>query len=162
MTTNSTQSGNNGYEFAIHLIYLKDLSYEAPHTPTVFQEEWGPTVDMDINIENNSLKDSFFEIVLRITLTVKKADKVMFISEVKQAGVFSLKGVSESDHQRFVMGQCPSILFPYAREALSSLAVKGGFPPVNLAPINFDALYLQNQKQPQPESLIVPPGVIKH
>lgn len=138
-------------EFAIQQFYVKDLSYEAPHTPQIFREEWQPEVTVDLNIGHVALSDSFHEVTLRVTLTAKKAAKIVFIIEVKQAGIFMLKGFAKTELERLLKTTCPTILFPFAREEISSRIIKGGFPPIHLAPFNFEAQYLQHQVQPTTE-----------
>jgi preprotein translocase subunit SecB len=134
-------------EFTIQQIYIKDSSYEAPHTPAVFREEWKPEVKLDININNQKLEDEIYEIAIRLTVTAKKEEKVLFIVEIEQAGIFTLKGFDKQGLEQMFGAFCPTILFPYAREAISTAIAKGGFPPVLLAPVNFDAMYMQHKDQ---------------
>lgn len=148
----------NQPEFAIQRIYVKDISYEAPNAPALFQQEWKPDLNMQIQTNTTQLGQDVHEVVLKITVTVKSADKNAFLIEVQQAGIFSLVGFAE-DQLRAVLGSvCPNILFPYAREVISDIASRGTFPPLYLAPINFDALYaqqLEQQKQEQSKPVIV-------
>jgi preprotein translocase subunit SecB len=134
-------------EFAIQQIYIKDLSYEAPGTPAIFREEWQPEIKLDMHIANEKLDEDTYEIVLRLTVTANKCETILFIAEIKQAGIFGLKGFTTSKLEEMLGAFCPTILFPYAREAISSMIVKGGFPPVFLVPMNFDALYAQHKEQ---------------
>jgi preprotein translocase subunit SecB len=145
--TNKIETEQSSPEFAIQQIYVKDLSYEAPHTPGVFREEWKPEIKLDMNIANEKLDEDTYEILLRLTVTATKDEAVVFIAEIKQAGIFMLKGFAKPKLEEMFGAFCPNILFPYAREAIGSMVVKGGFPPIFLVPINFDALYGQHKEQ---------------
>lgn len=136
--------------FTIQRVYVKDSSFEAPNVPQVFREEWKPEVKVDLNTHTDSLEDDVFEVVLKLTVTVKLGDKTAFLVEVQQAGIFTIQGFPE-EHKNHALGaMCPSILFPYARETISDIVTRGGFPQLLLAPVNFDGLYaqhLENLKQ---------------
>ena len=132
-------------EFAIHRIYVKDLSFEAPNTPQAFKEEWQPLVDLHLDNEHNVLEDSVYDVSIKVTVTTKIKDKVVFIAEVKQSGIFLLAHFSDAQKDELLNSFCPNVLFPYAREAISDLVNRGGFPPLYLAPINFDAIYQQKK-----------------
>ncbi|MBN2689704.1 MAG: protein-export chaperone SecB [Gammaproteobacteria bacterium] len=134
-------------EFAIQTVYLKDSSFEAPHTPEVFTAEWQPDVNIDLNIESKKLEDDFYEVVLKVIVTAKLPKQTAFLVEVNQAGIFMIKNFAEEQMKPMLGSFCPNILFPYAREAISDLIGRGGFPPLYLSPVNFDALYQQNQEQ---------------
>ncbi|MBL7004190.1 MAG: protein-export chaperone SecB [Gammaproteobacteria bacterium] len=135
-------------QFNIQKIYLKDSSFESPESPASFTfEKWEPKVDLNMNNTNNKLNDVSFEVVLSLTATVKNEDKTAFLVEVQQAGIFAIQGVEEADVSYLLGSQCMTILFPYAREAISDLVTKGGFPPLLLNPVNFDALYMQHIEQ---------------
>jgi preprotein translocase subunit SecB len=139
-------------EFAIQRIYTKDLSFEAPNTPQIFQTEWAPQVDINLKSDTQKLTADVGEVVLKITVTVKLKDKTAFLIEVHQAGIFTLKGFSEEQLHPLLGSFCLSIIFPYAREVISETIIRGGFPPLYLAPINFDAYYQENvakEKQEQ-------------
>jgi preprotein translocase subunit SecB len=138
---------NKQPEFAIQKIYTKDFSYEAPGTPAIFTEEWKPNVKLDININREKLDDSIYEIILRTTVTATKEDKTFFIVELKQAGIFILKNFTEPQIEQLCSIDCPTILFPYASESISTMITKGGFPPVLLTPVNFNAMYQQHKEQ---------------
>lgn len=129
------------HEFSIQRIYTKDLSYEAPSTPDIFNAEWVPQVDFNLHTDSKKLADNIYEVVLQITVSVKLKDKTAFLVEIKQAGIFSLKGFSEEQIDPMLGSFCPNILFPYARELISETICRGSFPPLYLAPINFDAFY---------------------
>ncbi len=130
-------------QFALQRIYVKDLSFESPQTPTVFKKEWKPQVNLELNTKNNKLEDDHYEVVLTLTITAKIADEVAFLVELQQAGIFMVKNVPEAQLRQILGAMCPNILFPYAREAVDNAVLRGSFPPLMLAPVNFDALYQQ-------------------
>jgi preprotein translocase subunit SecB len=136
------------HEFSIQRIYIKDLSYEAPNTPKIFQTEWMPQVDFNLKIDSKKVTDDVYEVVLQITVTVKLKDTTAFLVEVKQAGIFTVKGFTKEQLDPMLGSFCPNILFPYARELISATISHGSFPALYLAPINFDAMY-QEQLQKQ-------------
>lgn len=147
---NSTDtSSNEEKQFSIQKIYTKDLSFETPESPKVFTEKWEPAVDFNLGSNVEPLENNLYEVSLTITITVKTADKTAYLAEVCQAGIFSLSGFSDQDMGPMVGSFCPNILFPYAREVVSDLVAKGGFPQLLLAPVNFDALYSQHLQQTQ-------------
>jgi len=135
-------------QFAMQRIYTKDLSFESPITPAVFREQWTPAVSVDLNTKSEAIDEQGnFEVVLAITITAKLGEKTAFLCEVHQAGIFMLRGFEGEDLRRLLGTAAPNILFPYAREAIDNLVVKGGFPAIMLAPVNFDALYQQARQQ---------------
>lgn len=130
-------------QFMIQRLYVKDLSFEAPNTPLIFQEEWQPDLNLELQQSHLVLNEQTFEVVLSVTVTVKNKDHIAFLVEVKQAGIFSIQGIrDEQQRQHLLECFCPNILFPYAREIITSAVSRGGFPQLVLAPINFEALYL--------------------
>ncbi len=138
----------NAQQFAIQRIYLKDCSFEAPTIPEIFQKEWNPDTNLDLDTKSRELSEGVYEVVLRLTVTVKVGEETAFLCEVHQGGIFSIENMEEGQLAHCLGAFCPNILFPYARETISSLVNKGTFPSMNLAPVNFDALfmnYLQNQ-----------------
>jgi preprotein translocase subunit SecB len=131
-------------QFVMQRIYNKDLSFESPSTPDIFKRQWQPKVNVDLNTRSTPIDEQGnFEVVLSITLTAKVDDDTAFLVEVQQAGIFFITGFEGENLRRLLGTAAPNILFPYARENIDSLVVKGGFPPVMLAPVNFDALYQQ-------------------
>jgi preprotein translocase subunit SecB len=144
----ATQQGGN-QQFAIQKIYIKDVSFESPNSPAMFTKEWQPEVNLDMNTNTQLLNEGVYEVVLSLTATVKNTDQTAFLIEVQQAGIFSINGFAENDMGHMLGSFCPNILFPYAREAVSDLVTKGGYPPLILAPVNFDALYAQHMAQQQ-------------
>ncbi len=131
----------DGQRFGIQRIYIKDVSFEAPDTPKSFLNEYSPEIKVDLEIQHVSLDDIHTNVVLHLTVTAEQEDKTVFLVEVQQAGVFSLKGFDDTTMGQILAVVCPNVLFPYAREAISDLVVKGGFPPLYLAPVNFEAMY---------------------
>jgi preprotein translocase subunit SecB len=136
--------------FSIQKIYVKDVSFESPSAPDIFSfKQWEPKIELNINNAHTRLNDQMYEAVLTVTATVKQEDKTAFLIEVQQAGIFAITGFSEQDLGYLIGSQCMNILLPYARETVSDLTTRGGFPPLILAPVNFDALYQQHVKEQQ-------------
>lgn len=148
----AAQATENQAQFALQRIYTKDVSFEAPNVPEVFQSAWKPQVNLDLNTAHTRISDSQFEVVLSLTVTAKLDDKVAFLVEVQQAGVFLAKGIEGPQLGQLLGAYCPNILFPYAREAIDSLVTRGSFPALMLAPINFDAIYAQAVAKQQQEA----------
>jgi preprotein translocase subunit SecB len=134
-------------EFIIHRVYVKDLSLEAPHSPQAFQEEWQPELNLQFSMNSTDIGDGNYEVVLQVNVTAKSKDKALFLVELKQAGLFTLKGFTEEQNHQVMSITCPTILFPYAREAVSDLVGRAGFPPLYLTPVNFEALYAQQMQE---------------
>lgn len=147
------QPANEGQpQFALQRIYTKDISFESPNAPQIFQQQWQPQVNLDLNTSNERLNDTQFEVVLSLTATAKVGDKTAFIVEVQQAGVFFISGF-EGDQLGHMLGAyCPNILFPYAREVIDSMVNRGSFPALMLSPVNFDAIYAQALQRQQEEA----------
>ena len=134
--------------FSIQKIYIKDVSFESPDTPKAFSfTKWEPKIDLNLNNTHTVIDENLYEAVLTITATVKHQDKSAFLVEVQQAGIFAVAGFNENDTRYLLGSQCMNILFPYARETVSDLTTRGGFPPLLLSPVNFDALYQQHMNQ---------------
>ena len=135
-------------QFAIQKLYLKDVSFESPNSPQVFTDgEWKPEVNVQLNTGSRGISDGTYEVMLEVTVTAKQNDKTAFLVELKQAGVFTITGFSEENLAGMLGAYCPETLFPYAREAISELIGKGGFPQLLLQPVNFNALYTQQMQQ---------------
>jgi len=143
-STQEQATGNNEAHFSIEKIYLKDVSFESPAAPAVFTEDWSPEINMDLNSQGQVLDNNVYEVELSITVTAKNKDKTAFLVEIKQCGIFSISGMDDANLNGMLGSFCPNILFPYAREAISDLVTKGGFPQLLLAPVNFDAIYQQH------------------
>ncbi len=131
-------------EFQIQRIYIKDVSFEAPNLPTIFHQEWKPQLGFELHTETIQVDEDLYEVALHMTVstTLEDSGDTAFICEVKQAGVFTIKGLEGIQLQHALASQCPTILFPYARELISSLVNRGTFPALNLSPVNFDALFV--------------------
>ena len=137
-------------QFVMQRIFSKDLSFESPSTPNIFKKQWQPKVDVELNTKSDLIDEQGnYEVVLTITITAKVEDETAYLVEVQQAGIFFITGFEGEDLRRVLGTAAPNILFPYARENIDSLCVKGGFPPVMLAPVNFEALYQQALTQAQ-------------
>ena len=148
MTEENNQAPvGDGPHFGIVRVYLKDVSFETPNSPEVFRQDFKPDVNLQLNTSVNRLDGDLFEVVLNVTVTSKQEDKTGFLVEVQQAGIFELKGYDEAQQGSVLGAYCPNTLYPFAREAISDLVVKGGFPQLLLSPINFDALYAQKMHQ---------------
>jgi preprotein translocase subunit SecB len=134
-------------QFSIQKIYVKDVSFETPNSPDVFTRKWEPKVEFNLSSNARQLQDDLFEVTVTTTLTVTIEEKTAYLVEVCQAGIFALVNFEEDELGPLLGSYCPNVLFPYAREAVSDLVTRGGFPPMLLAPINFDALYAQHMQQ---------------
>ena len=133
--------------FTVHTIYIKDASFEAPNSPQVFREDWRPELGVELRTEASSVSESDFEVVVSVTITAKLKDSTAYLVEVQQSGIFGLDGYSDEERKPLLGIHCPQLLFPYACEAAASLVRKGGFPQLNLAPVNFERIYAQSQQQ---------------
>lgn len=146
-----SEQNNTEMAFQIQRIYTKDISFEAPNAPQVFQKEWEPEVKLDLDTASTQLADDVYEVVLRVTVTATVNDEAAFLCEVQQAGIFSISGIEGTQMAHCLGAYCPNILFPYARECITSLVSRGTFPQLNLAPVNFDALFMNYLQQQQSE-----------
>jgi preprotein translocase subunit SecB len=143
-----TPNESTGPQFTVEKIYIKDVSFEAPGTPQVFNEAGQPQLSMNLNQRVQKLNDNAFEVVLGVTLTCKLADdRTAYLAEVQQAGVFGLAGFDDATLDAMLGTHCPNTLYPYARQTVSDLIQAGGFPPFLLQPINFEALYAEGLRQ---------------
>jgi len=143
----SQAAAAKGPEFGLQRLYVKDLSFEAPHAPQVFTENWQPQVNVGLNTQVTPLGNDHLEVVLVVTVTVKSGEKTAYHVEVQQAGLFVARDVPEQDRGPLVGIVCPNILFPYVREVVSDLVSRGSFPQMLLAPVNFEGLYVQRMAQ---------------
>ena len=137
----------NGPAFTIEKIYVKDVSFESPNSPVIFNENVQPDLQLNLNQKVQRLSETAFEVVLGVTLTCKAGDKTAYVAEVQQAGIFGLMGLEAQAVDVLLGTQCPNILFPYVRQLVSDLVQAGGFPPFFLQPINFEALYAESLRQ---------------
>ena len=138
-----------GPVFAIQRIYMKDLSFETPMGVEAFTKQFQPAIQQDLNIQVTPLEPGMFEVVLLLTITAKLENRTVFLVEVKQAGLFAITGIESQAVTQLINTACPQILFPYAREAVDSILGRGSFPPLMLAPINFDAVFAQAMEAAQ-------------
>ncbi len=136
-----------GPSFTVEKLYMKDLSFEAPNAPQVFNEQGQPDLQMKLSQKVNRLADAAFEVSLGITVTCTLNGKTAYLAEVEQSGVFGLAGFDDQVLDAMLGTQCPNILYPYATAAIGQLITSGGFPPFPMQPINFDALYGENLRQ---------------
>lgn len=145
-------------QFLVQRIYIKDLSFEAPNTPHIFQEEWAPEINVGLGSEANRLGDDQYELVLKVNVEAKHGDKTVFLVEVQQAGVFQASGFNGEEIDALMGVAAPNVLFPYAREAVSDLVTRGSLPQFVLQPVNFEALYAQ---QRQAKAAAATPGGVE-
>ena len=131
-------------KFEIQKVYIKDLSFETPNSPKIFTEKWNPKTDVHIQTENEKLDENIFEVVITVTVTATQDETTAFLVEVKQAGIFLIENFPDDQHKQLLGSYCPNVLFPFARETVTELVTKGGFPQLLLNPVNFEALYQQH------------------
>ena len=141
--------GNILPSFNMEKIYVKDISLEIPHAPQIFLERDNPQIDVQLHTLAESFEKGLFEVVVAATVTARIAEKVMFLIEVKQAGVFQVHNLPGKELEQVLAVMCPNTLFPFLREAVSDVSVRAGFAPVLLNPINFEVLYQQQKLQAQ-------------
>jgi preprotein translocase subunit SecB len=160
------QEQNNQPVFSIEKVYMKDLSLEIPNAPQIFLERESPQIDIQLHHNSSGIEDGVFQTVLTVTVTAKVGEKTMFLVEAASAGIFVVKNIPEQEMQPVLGIACPNILYPYVREVISDIVVRAGFPPVILAPVNFEAIYQaqaqaqlqQQQPAASPTVHIVTPG----
>lgn len=146
-TTAGALDAANAAQFNIQKIYVKDVSFEAPNAPMVFNEAGNPDLNLNLSQKVAKLAEGVFEVVLGINLTCKVGDKTVYIVELEQAGIFGLVGFDERNLDFMLGTYCPNVLFPYARQAVSDLIAQGGFPPFYLQPINFEGIYAESLRR---------------
>lgn len=149
---NETKTGAQKTEeasglFNLQKIYVKDVSFETPHSPQIFQEQWKPKVNLDIANTAKAINTGVYEVILAVTVTVSFEDKNVYLIEIHQAGIFQISGFPDEILGRMLATVCPNILFPFAREMVADVVTRGGFPQLLLAPINFDGLYMQQMEK---------------
>jgi len=163
MTETASASQPAAPLFNIEKLYVKDLSLEIPNAPAVFLQHENPQIDLQLHTQAAAVEEGVFEVMVTVTVTAKlpEKDKVMFLIEAKQAGIFQVRNIPAEEMESVLAVVCPNILYPYLREVVSDLAVRGGFAPVLLNPINFDAIY-QQQKQQVLAQAEAAAGSVKH
>jgi preprotein translocase subunit SecB len=134
-------------QFQIEKLYVKDLSLEVPNAPEVFLQIENPQLEVQVRSDAKQFGDGLHEVVVRVTVTAKAGEKTLFLAEASQAGIFAIRGVPEADLEPLLGIGCPTILYPYAREVISDLVTRAGFPPVVLAPLSFEQIYMERQQQ---------------
>jgi len=154
MTENVTENSNAASkQFLLHQMYIKDLSFESPNTPEVFKQV-DAEMETKLNIKNShrELGDNRFEVILHLSVHAKRGEQTVFLIEIDQAGIFEMRGFHKEELGQIIGTHCPATLFPYVRETISSTATRGGFPPLVLQPINFEALYAQSIQHGKPQA----------
>jgi preprotein translocase subunit SecB len=145
MAENQPSQGER--QFALRSIYVKDLSFEAPNTPAIFRQEWKPETSLHLDIKLSQLAEDTHEVVLTVTVTTKVGEQTAYLIEIQQAGIVTVTGFAQEELGPLFYIYCPSLLFPYARQAVSDLVFKGGFPHLVLQHVSFDAIYAQKQAE---------------
>lgn len=140
-------AGTNQPQLNLQKIYTKDISFEVPDAPKVFQLQGQPGVELNLSQRVNTLSETVFEVVLSVTVTCKIEEKTAYLAEVHQAGIFGVAGFDPASQENVLSTYCPNVLFPYVRQIVSDMVQGGGFPPLYLQPINFDAIYAEQQRR---------------
>lgn len=138
-------------QLGIQRIYIKDVSFEAPHAPAIFQQQWEPKVEFTLGTQAQQLQEGLFEVTLAVSVSAKVGEHTAYLVEITQGGVFQIAGFSDQEMGPLLGSYCPNLLYPYAREAVSDLVAKGGYPQMLLAPLNFDALYAEHLQRSRGE-----------
>ena len=146
-TTAAAAAEQEQVQFSIQRIYVRDISFETPQGAAAFQKQWKPKVSQDMNTKTNKIEDGLYEVALRVTITIADGEDTIYLVEVEQAGLFTIKGFTDQQLPQVINASCPSILFPYLRETIDNIVTKGGFPALMLPPINFDALFASAVQQ---------------
>ena len=147
----ANEGAQQNVQFSIDRIYVKDLSLENPGAPQAFQIGEPPAVEIGLRTRTDQIEADVYESVLTVTVTAKSGDKTLFLVEVAQAGIFTIRGVAQNQLQPVIAIHCPTVLFPYVRETIADATTRAGYPPVHLSPINFEMLYQQQLAQMQPQ-----------
>jgi preprotein translocase subunit SecB len=159
---NNGAAGADQAQFTIQKIYVKDVSFEVPNAPHVFNEQGQPNLELNLNQKVGRVGEGVYEVALGITLTCKIEDKTIYLAEIEQAGLFGLSGFDERTLDMMLGTYCPNVLFPYVRQSISELVTQGGFPPFYLQPINFEGLYAEGLRrraeQAQAQAAQLPEG----
>lgn len=151
-TATDAQAQQDQPQFMIHKVYLKDLSFESPASPVIFTEQVQPAMELHFQNTTAELGNNNYEVVLTTTVTVKSGDRTLYLIEAKQAGIFGITGVPPEQLPPILAAACPNVLLPFAREAISDIVTKGGFPQLLIAPVNFEMLYLQEMQRRQQQA----------
>lgn|ERR1700749_4706829 len=143
---------NQNKQVMLNRIYIKDCSFESPRVPEVFSQQVNPDVKVTMRTTNQRLDGNYVEVTLVVTADAQLDNRSVFVAEVHQAGLFTIAGFSDTELNAILMSYCPSILFPYAREVISDLVMKGSMPALLLQPVNFDALMMESMAQAAAEA----------
>lgn len=143
----SNKNGNPAPFFSMQKIYLKASNFDSPDAAVVFGQDWKPETSLDLNVSHTAVDNGRYEVVLSVKIRARNAGQPAFVLEVDQAALFLIEGFGEERCREALGAACPAIMFPYLRETVDHLLLKGGYPPLLLAPINFDALYADKQRQ---------------
>lgn len=138
---------NTEQTFGIQRLYLQDSSFESPNTPAIFAQEWQPELNLELSTQAKPLENDHHHVQLKVTATAKVAGKVAFIAEVAYAGIFLIQNFEKEVHNQMLGSFCPNVLYPYIRSIITNMVMEGGFPNLYLAPVNFDALYMQQKER---------------
>jgi preprotein translocase subunit SecB len=141
-----TEAQQQPATFQIEKVYVKDLSLEIPHAPKVFVEQLQPQLEVQLNTGADNFSEGYYEVTVSATVTARVGERTLFLAEAQQAGIFQVRNVPPSDLGPLLGIACPTVIYPYLRETIQDLISRGGFPPVILAPVSFEALYLQQQQ----------------
>jgi preprotein translocase subunit SecB len=147
---------NNQPVFSIEKVYVKDLSLEIPNAPQIFLEREAPQVDIQLHHNSSGVEDGVYQTTLTVTVTAKVGEKVLFLVEASQAGIFVARNIPAQEMDAVLGIACPNILFPYVREVISDTVVRAGFPPVILSPVNFEAIFQAQREQLQQQQAAAP------
>lgn len=134
-------------QFQIQKLYTKDVSFEVPNAPAIFQEQGQADIKMSLSQRVDALGENMHEVVLTVTITATMGEKTAYLAEVAQSGIFMISGFKDQALHAVVNTLCPNTLFPYARTAITELVASGGFPALTLQPVNFEQLYAQRLQE---------------
>jgi preprotein translocase subunit SecB len=147
IATNGAAEPQGQAQLSLQKVYIKDASFEVPGAPQIFQEAGQPQIQLNLTQKVGTIAENTFEVILSVTVTCNVGEKTAYLAEVQQAGIFGLVGFDDASRDTVLATYCPNVLFPYARQAVSDLVQNGGFPPFLLQPINFEALYAEQQRR---------------
>ena len=145
--TQEAQAADGAPLFQIEKLYVKDLSLEVPNAPEVFMQADGPQLEVQVRNEGTQFREGLYDVVVTVTVTARAGERTVFLVEVAQAGIFTVRGIPQADLEPLLAVACPTILYPYAREAISDLVTRAGFPTVVLQPVSFEQMYLERRQQ---------------